>query len=159
MDHPYKQVWMSLITGSMYCTLWDLSFKKLSSLPVIFMWVYAYFVVKKRFSFFNVPPYQSVHFMAYLSALSLCLHLCLTSGRAAVDIPSVKKKFKMAAFMLVKVVTHNAGRWPTIHSVIVLMKYIFLKSTHSARQDLVCNPCNRHIGKSLKNWITKITPN
>ena len=29
------------------------------------------------------------------------------SGRAAVDIPSVKKKLKMAVFMLVKVVTHN----------------------------------------------------
>ena len=52
---------------------------------------------------------QNGYFLAYLTALSLCLHLCHSSRMVAMDIPCVKK---VAVFMPVKVVTHNTSRQP-----------------------------------------------
>ena len=92
VGHPYKQMWKFLIAGSMYCTVpYEIYHSNNCHDYLLYFHVSLCSVGSKRFSIFDVPPYQSVHFMAYLTALSLCLHLCLTSGRAAVDIPSVKK--------------------------------------------------------------------
>ena len=106
MGHPYKQMWKSLN----YYWVNVLYFMRFIIQIIVTTTCYIFSLVgsKKRFSIFDVPPYQSVHFMAYLTALSLCLHLCLTPREG--DIPSVKKKISMAVFMLVKVVTHNTGR-------------------------------------------------
>ena len=61
-----------------------------------------------------------------------------------------EKKFKMAVFILVKVVTHN-DRQVTHNTFSNSANEYFFKSTLFTRQAFVCNPCNRHIGKSLKN--------
>ena len=53
----------------------------------------------------------------------------------------------MIVVMVVKVVTHNTGRRPTIHSVI--------DSTFFTKQDLARNPCSRHPGQSLKIDLQK----
>ena len=52
----------------------------------------------------------------------------------------------MAIVMVVKLVTHNTGRRPVIHSVIVLT---VSKIVFSTRQNLTRNPCNKLLGQSL----------
>ena len=46
---------------------------------------------KKRFSIFDVPPYQSVHFMAYLTALA-CVYIYMPHVREGCCGHSISEK-------------------------------------------------------------------